>query len=69
MFVVDEMHEFEIGVWKAKFTHLMHILHAAGGNAIQNLNARYVFLDSAITSIVMQFIVGTVLCQHLVEEP
>jgi hypothetical protein len=43
MFVVDELHEFELGVWKAKFTHLMRILHAAGGDAVQKLNERYVF--------------------------
>jgi hypothetical protein len=42
MFVIDQLHEFEIGVWKALFTHLMRILHAAGGNAVQKLNERYV---------------------------
>jgi hypothetical protein len=43
MFVVDELHEFELGVWKAQFTHLMRILHAAGGDAVQKLNERYMF--------------------------
>ncbi|KAG2343104.1 hypothetical protein BDR05DRAFT_976158 [Suillus weaverae] len=42
MFVVDQLHEFELGVWKAIFIHLMCILHAAGGNAVQKLNERYV---------------------------
>jgi hypothetical protein len=41
MFIVDLLHEFELGVWKAIFTHLMHILFAAGGMAIQELNWRY----------------------------
>ncbi|KAG2042377.1 hypothetical protein BDR03DRAFT_979010 [Suillus americanus] len=41
MFVVDKLHKFELGVWKATFTHLMRILHAAGGHAIQKLNERY----------------------------
>lgn len=41
MFVVDLLHEFELGVWKAIFTHLMRILFAAGGTAIQELNWRY----------------------------
>ncbi|KAG2029778.1 hypothetical protein BDR03DRAFT_1017973 [Suillus americanus] len=41
IFVVDELHGFELGVWKANFTHLMRILHAAGGDAIQKLNERY----------------------------
>jgi len=42
MFVIDLLHEFELGVWKAIFIHLMRILHAAGGNCIQELNRRYV---------------------------
>jgi hypothetical protein len=41
MFVVDLLHEFELSVWKAIFTHLMCILFAAGGTAIQELNWRY----------------------------
>ncbi|PPQ66257.1 hypothetical protein CVT24_007275 [Panaeolus cyanescens] len=42
MFVPDLLHEFELGVWKAVFTHLMRILYATGNsNAIQILNKRY----------------------------
>ncbi|KAJ3576110.1 hypothetical protein NP233_g670 [Leucocoprinus birnbaumii] len=41
MFVPDLLHEFELGTWKAVFTHLMRILHAAGDGAIQTLNKRY----------------------------
>jgi hypothetical protein len=41
LFVVDLLHEFELGVWKAIFTHLMRILQAIGGNAVQDLNKRY----------------------------
>jgi hypothetical protein len=41
MFVVDLLHEFELGVWKNIFTHLMRILHAIGGNTVQDLNKRY----------------------------
>ena len=29
MLIVDFMHEFELGVWKTLFTHLIRILHAA----------------------------------------
>ena len=36
------MHEFELGVWKAMFTHLIRILYATANNGIQNLNWRYV---------------------------
>ena len=43
MFVVDLLHEFELGVWKAIFTHLMRILFAAGGDCIQTLNKRFVY--------------------------
>ena len=41
MLVVDLLHEFELGVWKAVFIHLMRILYAAGGTAVQDLNYRY----------------------------
>jgi hypothetical protein len=44
MFVVDLLHEFELGVWKAIFIHLMRILFAAGGTAVQELNYRYVIM-------------------------
>ena len=45
MMVVDLLHEFELGVWKALFTHLIWILHAASehpGALADILNARYV---------------------------
>lgn len=42
MLVPDLLHEFELGVWKAVFTHLLRILYAAGGDAIQELNRRHV---------------------------
>ena len=41
MFVIDLLHEFEIGVWKTIFIHLMRILYATGGTSIQQLNYRY----------------------------
>jgi hypothetical protein len=44
MFVVDLLHEFELGVWKAIFIHLMRILLAAGGTAVKDLNSRYVIM-------------------------
>lgn len=42
MFAPDLLHEVELGVWKALFTHLLRILYAAGGDAIVILNSRYV---------------------------
>jgi len=42
MLVVDLLHEFELGVWKATFTHLLRILYAEGSDKIQILNKRQV---------------------------
>ncbi|KAF4601473.1 hypothetical protein EYR40_004841 [Pleurotus pulmonarius] len=41
MFVPDLMHEIELGTWKGLFTHLIRILVAHGGPAIQQLNDSY----------------------------
>ena len=44
MMVVDLLHEFELGVWKTLFTHLIRILHAASkrpGALADELNRRY----------------------------
>jgi hypothetical protein len=42
MLVVDIMHEFELGIWKSTFIHILRVLYAAapGGQAINELNAR-----------------------------
>ena len=44
MLVVDFMHEFELGVWKALFVHLIRILYAAapGGQLVAILDERYI---------------------------
>jgi hypothetical protein len=31
LFVMDLLHEFEIGIWKSVFTHLIRILYASPG--------------------------------------
>lgn len=44
MMVVDLLHEFELGVWKDLFTHLIRILHAVSkrsGTLTDILNTRY----------------------------
>jgi hypothetical protein len=43
MLVVDFMHEFELGVWKTLFTHLIRILYAAapGGQLVAEFDERY----------------------------
>ncbi|KAJ6548055.1 hypothetical protein B0H10DRAFT_2445882 [Mycena sp. CBHHK59/15] len=48
MLVPDFMHEFELGVFKAFFIHLLRILYAHGESAIQNLNIRPTFGRSTI---------------------
>lgn len=40
MLVVDFLHEFELGVFKAIFTHLVRILYAIGDTAIATLDSR-----------------------------
>ena len=40
LFVVNLLHKFELGIWKMIFMHLMHILQAAGGLAVNELNWR-----------------------------
>ena len=42
MFVVDLMHEFELGVWKALFIHLLRILEAFDRGLVDELDRRYV---------------------------
>jgi hypothetical protein len=41
MLVVDLMHEFELGVWKALFIHLLRILLAVKGLSLHELDHRY----------------------------
>jgi hypothetical protein len=55
MLVVDLMHEFELGVWKHLFIHLLRILEAADKALINELNRRYV--------------VFCVNCRHVIEAP
>jgi hypothetical protein len=42
MLVVDLMHEFELGVWKALFIHLLRILESVNPNLLHELDRRYV---------------------------
>jgi hypothetical protein len=42
MLVIDLMHEFELGVWKALFIHLLRILNAVDKTLINELDRRYV---------------------------
>ena len=44
MLVPDFMHEFELGIWKALFIHLIHVLYAAAqdGSLVRELDHRLV---------------------------
>ncbi|KAI0069759.1 hypothetical protein K474DRAFT_1687673 [Panus rudis PR-1116 ss-1] len=55
MFAVDLMHEFELGVWKAIFTHLLRMLVCLGSNAIQELNKRYHAMPTFCNSTIRHF--------------
>ncbi|KAL1671172.1 hypothetical protein EV122DRAFT_295608 [Schizophyllum commune] len=47
MLVVDLLHEFELGVWKTVFTHLIRMLYAVDpkGGLVDELNKRYRLID------------------------
>lgn len=40
LFVPDLMHEFELGVWKYIYTHILRLLDALGGDAMATFNKR-----------------------------
>jgi hypothetical protein len=46
MLVVDLMHEFELGVWKALFIHLLRILEAVDKTLVDELDRRSVMPHS-----------------------
>lgn len=41
MFIVDLMHEFELGVWKSLFIHLLHMLDAFDNRLLNELDHQY----------------------------
>lgn len=42
MLIVDILHEFELGVWKALFIHLLRILNSLDKTLVNELDRRYV---------------------------
>jgi hypothetical protein len=40
MFVVDFLHEIELGMWKALFTHFIRLLYAHDPDTVHELNKR-----------------------------
>lgn len=45
MLVVDLMHEFELGVWKALFIHLIRILAATNVALVNEMDFRHVIIS------------------------
>ena len=55
--VPDLLHEFELGVWKAIFVHLIRILYAFGQDTIFQLNSRYVlYFHKLVISLILIYI-------------
>jgi len=66
MFVVDFLHEFELGVWKAVLSHLIRILYAIGSDAVTTLDRRFVFKYLILGIIDIDSHTGTGTCLHSV---
>ncbi|KAJ3991165.1 hypothetical protein F5050DRAFT_1802211 [Lentinula boryana] len=53
MLVVDFMHEFKLGVWKALFTHLIRVLYAVNPELIEELDHWFVIISpSSVLSLI-----------------
>jgi hypothetical protein len=61
MFVVDFLHEFELGVWKAVLTHLIRILDVCGEQSMQTFNKRFVLCHLCVSLLTIQTIVCEIL--------
>ncbi|KAJ6451830.1 hypothetical protein C8R47DRAFT_1030639, partial [Mycena vitilis] len=59
MLVPDFMHEFELGVFKSFFIHLLRLLQAQGGDAIGILNERFRWIPTFGQSTVRRFTSNT----------
>ncbi|KAI0026839.1 hypothetical protein K488DRAFT_91799 [Vararia minispora EC-137] len=55
MLVVDIMHEFELGVWKALLLHLLRILNSLGASKVQEFNERFRQINTFGASTIRKF--------------
>ncbi|KIM62393.1 hypothetical protein SCLCIDRAFT_75073, partial [Scleroderma citrinum Foug A] len=53
--VVDLLHEFELGVWKAVFIHLLRMLDSLKGDQLTELDRRYRSVPTFGHSTIHQF--------------
>ena len=61
MLVVDLMHKFELGIWKALFTHLLRILSATtvGDTLVNELDRRYRMIPTFSRDTIRKFTSNT----------
>lgn len=66
LFVPDLMHEFELGVWKGTFIHLMRLLSAQGEDIVQEFNRRYVCYITiyAHVELIFTYTIGCAICRR-----
>ncbi|KIJ10082.1 hypothetical protein PAXINDRAFT_86583, partial [Paxillus involutus ATCC 200175] len=55
MLVVDLLHEFELGVWKAVFIHLLWMLDSLKGRGLPELDQRYCHVPTFGRSTICRF--------------
>ncbi|CAE6538191.1 unnamed protein product [Rhizoctonia solani] len=55
MFVVDLLHEIELGVWKSLLTHLIRILFGCGADVIAKFNHRFRQVPTFCNSTIRKF--------------
>lgn len=67
MFVVDLLHEVELGVWRSLFVHLLRLLQAVNRSQVQELDLRCVTQRNVfLVRFPLQGILAFGICQHLV---
>ncbi|KAG8692955.1 hypothetical protein FRC09_010842, partial [Ceratobasidium sp. 395] len=55
IFVVDLLHEIELGVWKSLLTHLLRIIHSCGGETVAEFNRRFRQVPTFCNSTIRKF--------------
>ncbi|KAJ7742183.1 hypothetical protein DFH07DRAFT_964704 [Mycena maculata] len=65
MLVPDFMHEFELGVFKAFFIHILRILFAQGGACVSNLDRRFRLIPTFGQATIRRFTSNTSLLKKM----
>ncbi|KAI1784366.1 hypothetical protein LXA43DRAFT_901747 [Ganoderma leucocontextum] len=56
LYAPDQMHEFELGVWKSALMHLVRLLHAFGGDKVQTFNEQFRRIPTFGRSTIRRFV-------------